>query len=151
MTMQSRGRSPDDLSASIHRASRGAFAAGLEIGIEQLGPGRMVGRMVLQDQPLIEAGGLVHAGTVFGLADTCAGWGCLASLPEGMHGFATIEAKINLIATTGQGDTLVATAVMEHSGRTTQVWNVEVGRQREPRKIGLYRCTQMLLPATRGE
>jgi uncharacterized protein (TIGR00369 family) len=109
----------------------------------------MVGRLFLEDRHLIQAGGLVHAGTVFGLADNCAGWGCVASLPEGIRGFATIEGKINLIATAGRGDTLLATAVMEHAGRTTQVWNVQVARQRGPRNIGLYRCTQMLLTSTR--
>jgi 1,4-dihydroxy-2-naphthoyl-CoA hydrolase len=139
----------EDLEASILRSSQGAFAAALGIAIEELGPGRMVGRLFLEDRHLIQAGGLVHAGTVFGLADNCAGWGCVASLPEGIRGFATIEGKINLIATAGRGDTLLATAVMEHAGRTTQVWNVQVARQRGPRKIGLYRCTQMLLTSTR--
>jgi 1,4-dihydroxy-2-naphthoyl-CoA hydrolase len=110
----------------------------------------MVGEMILEDHHLIQAGGLVHAGAVFGLADNCAGWGCIASLPEGMHGFATIDANINLIATAAQGDTLVATAVMEHPGQTTQVWNVEVARQRGQRNVGLYRCTQMLLASTRS-
>jgi uncharacterized protein (TIGR00369 family) len=117
--------------------------------IEKLGHGRMAGRMVLGDRHLIQAGGLVHAGTVFGLADNCAGWGCVASLPEGMHGFATIEANINLVATAGHGDALLATAVMAHAGRTTQVWTVEVTRERGLRPVGLYRCTQMLLASPR--
>jgi 1,4-dihydroxy-2-naphthoyl-CoA hydrolase len=151
MNQPSREESPKDLGESILQASRGAFAAGLDIYIEQLEPGRMVGRIVLQDCHLIRVGGLVHAGTVFGLADTCAGWGCIASLPEGMHGFATIEANINLVATAGQKDTLVAKAVMEHAGRTTQVWNVVVKRQSGQRDIGLYRCTQMLMLSPRGE
>jgi 1,4-dihydroxy-2-naphthoyl-CoA hydrolase len=135
---------PEDLRTHILRSSQGAFAATLGIAIVELGPGRMVGRMDLADHLLIEAGGLIHAGSVFGLADTCAGWGCISSLPEGVRGFATIEANINLTATAGRGDTLLATAVMEHAGRTTQVWNVEVTRQRGRRNIGLYRCTQML-------
>jgi 1,4-dihydroxy-2-naphthoyl-CoA hydrolase len=138
-----------DFGAGILRSTHGAFAAGLDIAIEELGPGRMVGRMVLADHHLIQAGGLVHAGTVFGLADTCAGWGCIASLPDGMRGFTTIEGKINLIATATHGDTLLATAVMAHGGRTTQVWDVEVTRQRGMRNIGLYRCTQMLLTSPR--
>jgi 1,4-dihydroxy-2-naphthoyl-CoA hydrolase len=142
--------SPEDLGTSIHRASLGAFAAALDIGIVQLGPGRMVGRMVLQDHHLIQAGGLIHAGTVFGFADTCAGWGCIASLPEAMHGFATIEANINLVATAGKHDTLVATAVMEHAGNVTQVWTVKVVRQSPQRAVGLYRCTQMLMSSPRG-
>ena len=139
----------EDLGASIVRSSQGAFAAALGIAIEELGPGRMVGRLFLEDHHLIQAGGLVHAGTVFGLADNCAGWGCVASLPEGIRGFATIEGKINLIATAGRGDTLLATAVMEHGGQTTQVWDVRVVRQRGQRNIGLYRCTQMLMTSTR--
>jgi 1,4-dihydroxy-2-naphthoyl-CoA hydrolase len=145
MTDDHRERTPEDLRAHILRSSQGAFAAALGITILELGPGRMVGRMGLADHLLIEAGGLIHAGSVFGLADTCAGWGCIASLPEGIGGFATIEANINLTATAGRGDTLLATAVMEHAGRTTQVWNVGVTCQRGQRNIGLYRCTQMLL------
>lgn len=144
MTDPRQERTPEDLRTHILRSSQGAFAAALGIAILELGPGRMVGQMDLEDRLLIEAGGPVHAGSVFGLADTCAGWGCLASLPEGVRGFATIEANINLIATAGHGDTLRATAVLEHAGRTTQVWNVEVSRQRGQRNIGLYRCTQML-------
>jgi 1,4-dihydroxy-2-naphthoyl-CoA hydrolase len=140
---------PESLSAYILRSSQGAFAAALGITIQELGPGRMVGRMDLEDHLLIEPGGLVHAGSVFGLADTCAGWGCLASLPDGIRGFATIEGNINLIATAGRGDTLLATAVMKHAGRTTQVWNVEIARQSGGRNVGLYRCTQMLLTSTR--
>jgi uncharacterized protein (TIGR00369 family) len=145
MTDHLQAMSPEDLRTHILRSSQGAFAAALGIAIVELAPGRMMGRMDLGDHLLIEAGGLIHAGSVFGLADTCAGWGCLASLPEGVLGFATIEANINLTATAGHGDTLLATAVMEHAGRTTQVWNVEVTRQRGRRTIGLYRCTQMLL------
>jgi uncharacterized protein (TIGR00369 family) len=139
-----------DLGADILRSSHGAFAAGLHIDLAELGPGRMVGRMVLEDHHLIRVGGLVHAGTVFGLADTCAGWGCLASLPEDRRAFTTIEGNINLVATAGQGDELRATAVMEHAGQTTQVWNVEVARQRGSRTIALYRCTQILLASSRS-
>ena len=150
MTERHRESSPAGLRASILRSSRGAFAASLGISIQELRPGLMVGELILEDHHLIQAGGLVHAGAVFGLADNCAGWGCIASLPEGMHGFATIDANINLIATAAQGDTLVATAVMEHPGQTTQVWNVEVARQRGQRNVGLYCCTQMLLASTRS-
>jgi 1,4-dihydroxy-2-naphthoyl-CoA hydrolase len=137
------------LSSNILRSSQGAYSDALGVAISELGPGRMVGRIDLEDRHLIQPNGLVHAGTVFGLADTCAGWGCVASFPEGIVGFATIEANINLVASSARGDTLVATAVMAHAGRTTQVWNVEVARQRGNRTVGLYRCTQMLLTQTR--
>ena len=37
--------------------------------------------------------GYLHAGTVVALADSSAGCGCFASLPEGAIGFTTIELK----------------------------------------------------------
>ena len=50
----------------------------------------------------------VHAGTLFALADSCAGFGCIRSLPEGATGFATLETKTNFVATTEQFRYLVA-------------------------------------------
>jgi acyl-coenzyme A thioesterase PaaI-like protein len=89
-------------------------------------------------------------GRYSGLPTPAPDGGAFASLPEAMHGFATIEANINLVATAGKHDTLVATAVMEHAGNVTQVWTVKVMRQSRQRAIGLYRCTQMLVPSPRG-
>ena len=37
--------------------------------------------------------GTLHAGTLFALADSCAGYGCVKSLPQGASGFTTIETK----------------------------------------------------------
>src|SRR5215213_1584057 len=45
----------------------------------------------------------LHAGTVITLADTSAGMGCLASLPESAVGFTTIELKTNFLATAREG------------------------------------------------
>ena len=43
--------------------------------------------------------GYLHAASVIGVADTAAGYGCLASLPDGAAGFTTIELKSNFLAT----------------------------------------------------
>lgn len=45
----------------------------------------MQARLSLRDELMLAAGDLLHAGTVVAFADSCAGWGCLASLPE--HAF----------------------------------------------------------------
>jgi 1,4-dihydroxy-2-naphthoyl-CoA hydrolase len=87
----------------------------------------------------------LHAGTVITLADSCAGMGCLASLPEEAVGFTTIELKTNFLATAREG-ALRCTAEIVHGGSRTQVWDATVSREEDSRVIALFRCTQFLLP-----
>ena len=88
--------------------------------------------------------GYLHAGTVVTLADTAAGYGCIANLPEGATGFTTIELKSNFLGTAREG-TLECTARAEHAGRTTQVWAATVVHRETGRTIALFRCTQLLI------
>ena len=53
---------------------------------------------------LIAPNGYLHAGSVVALADTAAGYGCIASLPAGATGFTTIELKSNHFGTARDGD-----------------------------------------------
>ena len=87
--------------------------------------------------------GYLHAGAVVTLADSAAGYGCVASLPEGATGFTTIELKANFLGTANDG-TLVCEAVALHSGRTTQVWDATV-RADGGKTLAVFRCTQLLL------
>ena len=87
----------------------------------------------------------LHAGTVITLADTSAGMGCLASLPEGAVGFTTIELKTNFLATAREG-ALRCVARLVHGGTRTQVWDATVSREHDERVIALFRCTQFILP-----
>jgi 1,4-dihydroxy-2-naphthoyl-CoA hydrolase len=87
----------------------------------------------------------LHAGTVITLADTSAGMGCLASLPENAVGFTTIELKTNFLATAREG-ALRCSARLVHGGARTQVWDATVSREADDRVIALFRCTQYLLP-----
>jgi 1,4-dihydroxy-2-naphthoyl-CoA hydrolase len=114
---------------------------GLEV--VELAPG--VGRMRCRIQEFHKApNGFLHAGSVVTLADTAAGYGCVASLPEGATGFTTIEIKINFLGTALEG-VLLAEAKMVHGGRTTQVWDVEVTSEESGKSIALFRCTQFIL------
>ena len=95
---------------------------------------------------LMAPNGYLHAGSVVTLADTSAGCGCLASLPEGATGFTTIELKSNHLGTTRDG-TIECVAKAVHLGRTTQVWDAVVSHRESGKTIALFRCTQMLLYA----
>ena len=87
--------------------------------------------------------GYLHAGVVVTLADTACGFGCMGSLPEGAHGFTTIELKTNFLGTAKSGR-LTCSARMVHGGRTTQVWDAEVA-DGAGKRLALFRCTQLVL------
>ena len=90
--------------------------------------------------------GFLHAGTVVTLADTCAGYGCVANLPPGATGFTTIELKSNHLGTAREG-TILGSAKAAHLGKTTQVWDATVTHRESGKTLALFRCTQMILYA----
>ncbi len=99
------------------------------------------------DEHHMAPNGFLHAGTVVTLADTTAGYGCIASLPEGATGFTTIELKSNHLGTARDG-VIESVARPVHRGRTTQVWDATVTHRESGRTIALFRCTQLVLYPT---
>ena len=92
----------------------------------------------------IAPNGYLHAGTVVTLADTAAGYGCIAHLPDGANGFTTIELKSNFLGTAREG-TIEVVATAAHLGRTTQLWDAVVTHRESGKTIALFRCTQLVL------
>ena len=128
-----------------HFNQRGAdFLPGhLGVVITHVGPNEVRAELQVR-QPLMAPNGYLHAGTVVTLADTCAGYGCLANLPAGASGFTTIELKSNHLGTARDG-TIECHATAVHLGRTTQVWDSIVTHRETGKTIALFRCTQMVL------
>ncbi|MES3024888.1 MAG: PaaI family thioesterase [Pseudomonadota bacterium] len=93
---------------------------------------------------LLAPNGYLHAGTVVTLADTAAGYACIANLPEGANSFTTLELKSNHLGTARDG-VISCVATAAHLGRTTQVWDVVVRNDADGKTIALFRCTQMIL------
>jgi 1,4-dihydroxy-2-naphthoyl-CoA hydrolase len=124
-----RGRLPGLLGVELLSVERGHVVARLELKPEHLAPNEFL-----------------HAATVIAIADSCAGMGTLASLPEEAGGFTTIELKTNFLGTATEG-ALRCEARMVHGGSRTQVWDASVSREQDGREIALFRCTQFLLPA----
>ena len=108
----------------------------------EVAPGRVTARLVVREQ-LLAPNGYLHAATVIALADTAAGYGCVASLPEGATGFTTIELKSNFLGTAREGE-LACEATLVHGGRTTQVWDATVARVGGG-PIAAFRCTQLVI------
>ena len=115
----------------------------LGIVITQVEGPEVRGELTVRPQ-LMAPNGFLHAGSLVTLADTCAGYGCAANLPEGATGFTTIELKSNHLGTTLEG-ALAVVATPAHIGRTTQVWDAVVTHVQSGRTLALFRCTQMVL------
>lgn len=126
----------------------GHLPAHLGIWITHLGPLEVRADLPVRPE-LMAPNGFLHAGSIVTLADTCAGYGCLASLPEGATGFTTIELKSNHLGTTRDG-TIACVATAAHAGKSTQVWDAVVTHKESGRTLALFRCTQMLLHAKPG-
>jgi uncharacterized protein (TIGR00369 family) len=68
----------------------------------------------------------------------------VASFPDGVRGFTTVELKVNYLGTILEG-AIACEATLVHGGRTTQVWDARVTDESTGRAIALFRCTQLLL------
>lgn len=132
---------PDD----FNRRGAGHLPGHLGIRITHVGPKEMRAEMPVHSQ-LMAPNGYLHAGSLVTLADTCAGYGCVASFPEGATGFTTIELKSNHLGTARDG-TVECIATAAHLGRTTQVWDAVVTHRETGKTLALFRCTQMLIYA----
>ncbi len=105
--------------------------------------GRQVDARLTIRPELLAPNGYLHAATVVALADTACGFGAVANLPDGAHGFTTIELKTNFLGTAREG-TITCVATLAHGGRTTQVWDATVTGP-TGQTMALFRCTQMVL------
>jgi uncharacterized protein (TIGR00369 family) len=95
-------------------------------------------------QSLFAPNGYLHAGSVVSLADTIAGYACLYNLPPLAKSFTTIEIKSNFLGATRTGF-IIAEAILQHAGQTTQVWDVIVKSKENQKTVALFRCTQLIL------
>jgi 1,4-dihydroxy-2-naphthoyl-CoA hydrolase len=115
----------------------------LGIEIVSVGGGEVAARLEVKPHHLA-TNGYLHAGTIVTLADTAAGYACVANLPEGANSFTTIELKSNHLGTARDG-AISCVAKPAHLGRTTQVWDVLVVNEANGKTIAMFRCTQMIL------
>ena len=127
----------------FNRISQRGLPAHLGLKVLQVSAQEVRMEMALQ-AVLMAPNGFLHTGSLVTLADTAAGYGCVANLPAGASGFTTIELKSNHLGTATEGH-VDCVARPAHVGRTTQVWDAEVTHRESGRTLALFRCTQMVL------
>lgn len=140
--------STDDLRAWFEAEGARRLPGLLGIEIVELESSRCRLRCSITPQHLAP-NGYLHAAAIIALADTAAGYGCVASLPEGATGFTTIELKSNHTGTLLEGG-MTAEATLLHGGKTTQVWDAVVTDEATGRRLALFRCTQLLVYGKAG-
>jgi uncharacterized protein (TIGR00369 family) len=121
----------------------GKLPGHMGIVFTRVGPAEVLGEFLVKSMHMAP-NGFLHAGSIVTLADTCCGYGCLASLPEQATGFTTVELKSNHLGTARDG-TILSRATPVHAGRTTQVWDAVVTHQESGRTLAMFRCTQLVL------
>jgi 1,4-dihydroxy-2-naphthoyl-CoA hydrolase len=127
----------------FNSAGAGKLPGHLGIVITEVSDLRVAGELPVVES-VMAPNGYLHAGTIVTLADTVAGYGCIANLPEEATGFTTIELKSNHLGTAREG-TIVGVATPVHRGKTTQVWDAVVVHRESGRTLAVFRCTQMIL------
>jgi len=136
------GATNDAITPALSRERlAGSFPGDLGIELPEIDNDRVLGRMRV-DRRHLHPMGHVHGGAWVAFADTVAAWGTMRNLEEG-RGFTTVELKINVIASAGEGDELTAVGEPLHIGSRTQVWQVRV--MRGERLAASFSCTQIVL------
>ncbi len=125
-----------------NKAGEGRLPGLLGLDFKEIEHGRVVAELTVEPRHKTPHDYL-HAATITALADTAAGYGALASLPEGARSFTTINLQCNFLGTAREG-TIRTEAKLRHGGRNTQVWDAEVV-DANGRTIAMFRCTQMIL------
>lgn len=127
----------------FNQLDRDFLPAHMGIIVLHVEPGRISAELTIKPHHRAP-NGYLHAGTIVTLADTAAGYGCSANLPDGADNFTTIELKSNFTGTAAEG-TLFCEAEAVHAGRTTQLWDAVVSHRESGRRIAVFRCTQLLI------
>jgi 1,4-dihydroxy-2-naphthoyl-CoA hydrolase len=116
----------------------------LGIQIMEVGQGVLKAQLQVQQHHLAP-NGFLHAASVVALADTAAGYACLAHLPSQAESFTTLELKSNFLSSARVGEWVSCTASAVHLGKTTQVWQAQVFNANSQRLMASFSCTQLLL------
>lgn len=91
--------------------------------------------------------GYLHGGASVVLAETVASVGAFLAAPSGHSAFG-MEINANHLRSVRHG-TLTATGTPLHTGRTSQVWSIDI-RDEEGRRVCVSRCTLAVVPTREG-
>lgn len=107
--------------------AQSAFGEACGVEVLHVAPDRVVCRMEVTARHA-NRNGVLHGGAIMALADCAAGTAAFINIPEDRSN-TTVEAKTNFLRSVALGDTLTATCVPLHAGRTTIVLQITLTRE----------------------
>jgi len=128
--------------AMIEQSLSVGMARALGIRLKKLSRTRLDAEMPVTADHLNRSG-RINGGVLMSFADLLGAMGTVANLPEGYR-TTTLESKTNFFAA-GEGDTLAATTVPLHIGRTTMVWQTTI-KNLDGTKVAIVTQTQIVIP-----
>jgi 1,4-dihydroxy-2-naphthoyl-CoA hydrolase len=129
----------------FNRLGREYLPEYLGVVVTGVEPGVLRAELPLRKE-LFAPNGFLHAGSVVTLADTAAGYACVAHLPDEAETFTTLELKANFLRAARDG-ILRCEVRAVHLGRATQVWDSTIYGGKDEQPIAVFRCTQLVLYA----
>ncbi len=133
---------PQSNRAMIEQSLSVGMGWALGIQLKKLSRRRIDARMRVTDDH-INRSGRINGGVLMAFADLLGAMGTLANLPEGYR-TTTLESKTNFFAA-GEGNTLAATTVPLHIGRTTMVWQTTISNL-DGTRAAIVTQTQIVIP-----
>ncbi len=128
--------------AMIEQSLSVGMGRALGIRLKKLSKRRIDAEMhVTQDH--INRSSRINGGVLMAFADILGAMGTLSNLPEGFR-TTTLESKTNFFAA-GEGDTLAATTLPLHIGRTTMVWQTTISNM-DGKRVAIVTQTQIVIP-----
>ena len=119
------------------------MAGTLGIELLELSEARVVATMPV-DERTRQPFGILHGGASVALAETVASLGAAARIDR--ERFVAVGQEINANHLRPKSDGVVrATGVPVHSGRTSQVWSIEIADE-QGRLVCISRCTLAVVP-----
>ena len=128
--------------AMIEQSLSVGMARALGIRLKKLSRTRLDAEMPVTTDHLNRSG-RINGGVLMSFADLLGAMGTVANLPEGYR-TTTLESKTNFFAA-GEGETLAASTVPLHIGRTTMVWQTTI-KNLDGTKVAIVTQTQIVIP-----
>ncbi len=88
--------------------------------------------------------GYLHGGATIALAETVAGIGSYAILPE-EEGCVGMQISASHLSSAEKGDRVIAKAELQHRGRRSHVWDVNIYSEKNGRLISTIKVTNAVI------
>lgn len=127
----------------INKTSEGSMIAHLGIRYTYIGTARVEGTMPV-DHRTCQPFGFLHGGASLAFAETLSGLGTKALIQKNEHAVGQ-QVSGSHVSSAPVGDTVRGVATLQHCGRRSHVWNVDIYSEADGRLVSTVRVLYCIL------